>query len=123
MKFASKIVGLCLVGTLIAALMPAMFVTDAWADAYRAGPIEGAAGCHGQGGSQPPHLPTPSSYRCCMTGHDAAVVQASQSLQPMAQCARVAAHVESGTVEVVLAGVEGSIVRSADPPGRSPLRI
>jgi hypothetical protein len=121
MKIACKIVGLFLVGTLVAALMSAMFVTDALADSDRA-PIEGAASCHGHSSSQHPHLPAPLSYRCCMTGHDSAVVQASQSPQPLAQFARVASYVEPGVVETVIRCLVGSIVLSADPP-RSPLRI
>jgi hypothetical protein len=125
MKFASKIVGLCLVVTLIAAFAPA---NDAWAEVDRAPhslavPVESAASCHARGGSESSESQRPLSYRCCMTGHDVAVVQASQSPRPIARCVRVVSQVEPGLTESTIRAVDGSIILSAYPPSTSPLRI
>jgi hypothetical protein len=38
------------------------------------------AGCHAHGPTTP--FPAPTSYQCCMSGHDAAIPNASFSLRP-----------------------------------------
>jgi hypothetical protein len=133
MKFGSKILGLLL----IAALVTATSVTRSLAvgvpdHAPAAAVDERPAGCHAHGGqSLPlvphPHspLPAPVSYKCCLTGHDAAVVPASTSPQPPAQCqyTQVSLQIQSSPTAYFLGGLEVPRLLSADPPGRTPLRI
>src|SRR5580693_3190536 len=97
MKPTSKIVGMSSIVALsivvlsIVTLSAAPLVTGAWADANHASPpltgsSERAPTCHGHGSAILPHshprLPAPESYRCCLTGHDAAVVRTSYLAQP-----------------------------------------
>jgi hypothetical protein len=122
----SKILGLLL----SVALFMATLATGAWAEVDHAsasskGRGEVPAGCHGHGGTALPHspLPAPVNYQCCLTGHDAAVVQASPFAQPSAQCTRATLRVEFALTRRLFGGFEMSIVHSADPPGITPLRI
>lgn len=131
MHLRSKILGLLL----SVALVLATLATGAWAEGDHAsappkGRGEVSAGCHGHGGaalpdSRLPHspLPAPVNYQCCLTGHDAAVVQASSFAQPSAQCTRATLRVEFALTGRLFGGFEMSIVHSADPPGITPLRI
>ena len=132
----SKILGLLL----SAALVMATLATSARAEVDHASASSKAggevpAGCHGHGGtalsdshlpdSRLPHspLPAPVNYQCCLTGHDAAVVQASSFAQPSAQCTRATLRVEFALTGRLFGGFEMSIVHYADPPGITPLRI
>src|SRR5258708_30324601 len=92
MKRESKILGLLLITAVVTAALPAGTLEAAAADhesAPSAALGERPAGCHVHGGKSPSHsplpyppLPAPVSYKCCLTGHDAAVVPASPSLRP-----------------------------------------
>src|SRR6202162_5078918 len=94
MNYGSKILGLLLIAALVTAALPTGALVLAAADhAPSAAVDERPAGCHAHGGqslplSQLPHspLPAPASYQCCLTGHDAAVLPASTSPEPPAQC-------------------------------------
>jgi hypothetical protein len=131
MTFASKIVGLML----IAALSVATFVTGAWAEADHASkPLVGlgerAAGCHGHDGEalprsplSPSRLPMPMSYQCCLTGHDAAVVQAYHFAQPPSEVSRLTLQIKPAPTAPTMCELEVSIVLYADPRGPTPLRI
>ena len=102
MHLRSKILGLLL----SAALVMATLATSARAEVDHASASSKAggevpAGCHGHGGtalsdshlpdSRLPHspLPSPVNYQCCLTGHDAAAVQASHFAQPSARSTRI----------------------------------
>jgi hypothetical protein len=124
MKIGSKILGLLL----IAALVAAPLATRAWAEPDHASappeaPIERPSTCHTHGGSPGPHSPLPASYKCCLTGHDAAVVQDSTSQQPAAQYTAVPAQIESLPTGYFLGGLQVPMVLSTDSPGTTPLRI
>ncbi len=144
MTLGSKILGLLL----SAALAMTTFATGASATDHAFGapavslatPDERPAGCHAHGGktvpdSQLPHsrlpnLPLPHSpgpapvrYQCCLTGHNATVVQASHSQQPPPECSRVTPRIETALTASFLDGFEVSMVFSANPPGTTPLRI
>jgi hypothetical protein len=133
LQLRSKILGLLL----SAALVMASLATGAWADINHAntaasstGRSEAPAACHAHGGmalpdSQLPHshLPAPANYQCCLTGHDAAVVQASHFVQPSAQSMRATLPVKFPLTGRLLGGFGAFIVHSADPPGITLLRI
>ncbi len=135
MKYESKILGLLLIATLVTATLATRFLAVAVAGADNAPSVavdERPAGCHAHGGqslplSPLPHspLPAPVNYQCCLTGHDAAVVSASTSPQPPAQCqyAQVTLQIQSALTAYFLGGLEISMLLSADPPGTNPLRI
>jgi hypothetical protein len=135
MKFGSKIVGLLLITALLMATLAtrSLALAAAVADhAPSAAVDERPAGCHAHGGQSLPlsslprsPLPAPVSYKCCLTGHDAAVAPASTSPQPPAQCqyAQVTLQIESAVTTYFFGGLEVSMVPSAEPPGTTPLRI
>ena len=123
MNYGSKILGLLLIAALVTAALPTGALVLAAVD-------ERPAGCHAHGGqsvplSQLPHspLPAPASYQCCLTGHDAAVVPASTSPEPPAPSAPAPPQIESLLTGYFLGGLEVSMVPSAEPPGRTALRI
>ena len=135
MRFASKIVGLLLIVTLAAAT----FTTAALANVVRqasspdrsssAEPSEPAA-CHDHDGMTHSHnsqshspMPAPTSYQCCLTGHDAEMVRPQQFAQPSATVSPLAACVESVMTVSRLDGSEASEAPVADPPNITPLRI
>jgi len=135
MKFGSKNLGPLLTAALVMATLAtrsfglAMAVAD---HATSAALDERSAGCHAHGGQSfplsplpPSPLPAPVSYQCCLTGHDAAVVPASTSPQPPAQCqyAPVTLQIQSALTAYSLGDLEVSMLLSADPPGTTPLRI
>jgi hypothetical protein len=133
MKFGSKIPGLLLIAALLMATLATRSLAIAVADhAPSAAVDERPAGCHAHGGqSLPPSplprspLPAPVSYQCCLTGHDAAVVPASTSPQPPAQCqyTQVTLQIQSALTAYILGDLEVSMLLSADPPRTTPLRI
>lgn len=135
MKFGSKILGLLLIAALVTAALPTGSLEVAAAVAgtdHGSAPSvalgERPAGCHAHKSlpdSPLPHspLPAPVSYKCCLTGHDAAVLPASISPQPPAQCTPVPPQIESLLTGYFLGGLEVSIIPSAQPPGTTPLRI
>ena len=128
MKIGSKILALLLIAALVTAPLAARSLALAVANhAPSAAVDERPAGCHAHGGQSLPlsPLPAPVSYQCCLTGHDAAVVPASTSPQPPAQCqyAQVTLQIQSALTAYSLGGLEVSLLLSGDPPGTTPLRI
>jgi len=135
MKRGSKILGLLLITALVTAALPAGSLEVAAADhesAPSAALGERPAGCHVHGGKSPSHsplpyppLPAPVSYKCCLTGHDAAVVPASPSLRPPVQYqwTGVTLPIESALEAYFSRGLEVLMVLSAGPPGTTPLRV
>jgi|HubBroStandDraft_1064217.scaffolds.fasta_scaffold254369_2 hypothetical protein len=128
---------------LIAALMLA---TGVWTGADHTGapgaasaplttPGRQHAGCHGHGGgglpessrstSPLPHSPlqAPVSYRCCLTGHAAALPQTSDLQQLSIHYASAREQIEFARTEHLLNAHEVPTVLSADPPNTAPLRI
>ena len=131
MKFGSKILGLLLIVSLVTAALPAGSYTAAdHSSAPSAAFGQRPESCHAHGSKSLPlsplrhsPLPAPASYKCCLTGHDAAEVPASTSEQPPAQCTQVPPQIRSLLTGYFLGGLEVSMVCSADPPGTTPLRI
>jgi len=127
---------------LIAALMLA---TGVWTDTDHTGahgasaplatPGRQHAGCHGHGGGSLPEssrsasplprspLPAPVSYRCCLTGHAAALLQTSDLQQLSIHYASTTQQIEFARTEYLLSAREVPTVLSADPPNTAPLRI
>jgi hypothetical protein len=132
MKIASKISALLLIAAL-------MLVMGAWteadhADAPPATPAQHPSGCHAHGGnnlpeSSPSNSPlsiprqVPVSYQCCLTGHVAAVVQASDSPQLSMLYTRANLQIEPARTVSFLTRLEVSTVLFANPPGTTTLRI
>jgi hypothetical protein len=129
MKVGAKILGLLLIVALGTAALPTgAFAVADHSSASSAALGQRPAGCHAHGGkslplSSLPHSPLPASYKCCLTGHDAAVVQVSALQQPPAQCTPVPPQIEPLLTGYFLGGLEVLMVPSADPPGTTPLRI
>ena len=129
MKFGSKILGLLLIAALVTAtLVTRSLAVTVTADHGQSVALdERAAGCHAHRGQSLPLSPPPApvSYKCCLTGHDAAVVPASTSPQPPAQCQykQVTLQIQSALTAYFLGGLEVPMLLSADPPGTTPLRI
>jgi hypothetical protein len=135
MKRGSKILGLLLIRALLIAALPpgSLHVEAAVADInhWSAPPAvlgESPAACHAHQSlpvSPLPNspVPAPADYACCITGHDAAVVPASTSQQPPAQRTPVSPQIGSLPAGYFVVGLEGPLVRFADPPGTTRLRI
>jgi hypothetical protein len=138
MKVVSKTPALLLIAAL-------MLGTGVWTDANHTGapgvsapltmPGQHPAGCHGRGGESLPEssrsasllprspLQAPVSYRCCLTGHAAALLQTSDLQQLSIHYARATQQIEFARTEYLLSAHEVPTVLSADPPNTAPLRI
>ena len=124
MKFGSKILGLLLMATLVAAPLATRALAEPdHASALLAAPAEHPAACHTHGGNSVPHSPLPANYKCCLTGHDAAAVRAPHSQPPAAQRTGIAIQVEPALTVGFLGALEVSRALATDPPGTTPLRI
>lgn len=128
MKLGREVLGLLLIAALV---MATAMASDAWAEANHAAsaPSQSAAGCHGHSEKSLPDSrnsrsprPAPVSYRCCLTGHDAAVVRAALVLSP-GHVTRLALRVEPALTACCSRDSEVLMVLSADPLGPTPLRI
>src|ERR1700721_863671 len=123
MKLTSKTVGLLLAAALVAASL----ATDAFATdhsfrspSHLAEPSESYASCQAHitasqsPQSQRPHPPssTPVSYHhyCCVTGHNAALLQASQFPQPSCRWTRL-----------TFLSLSMQLTRSTESPESSPI--
>jgi hypothetical protein len=130
MRLASKIVRLLLVATLAATTFASTSSANADGQLTSANaPAEQAAACHEHEvpishriPSRPPK-PESTSYQCCLTGHDAAMVRAHQLVQPPSVPTRMVAHIESAIGVSRLDGSQVSVAPTADPPNITPLRI
>jgi hypothetical protein len=135
MKCRAKILSL----VVVAALAWTMSAIDAWADnegthnnhefPASAPPSEHPVSCHAHSRAGIPvqhneNLPTPaqSNYKCCLTGHDAAIVQSIHAQQPCALGSRLAPQVPA---PVASAGdsAQDPTKFCADPPNINALRI
>lgn len=135
MTFAREILGLLLIAALgMATLVPGPLTAANHAFGSSAGilaaPGERPAGCHGHGrqglpGSRLPQSPppAPASYQCCLTGHDAAVVQASFYTPPSQHWTQTTLQIMPALTKCSFNGSKASRVFSADPPRIAPLRI
>jgi hypothetical protein len=127
MKIASKIP----VSVLIAILVTATLADTALAGidhsvAMRSGPR--AAGCHAHRDlplPDPParHSPTPAKYQCCLTGHDAAMVQATHGRHQPVLWTRATAKSATEILSVSSGKVDCLVISAWHSPGLSPLRI
>jgi hypothetical protein len=81
-----------------------------------------AAGCHHHG--QKPSVPQPASYRCCLSGHNVAILQTS-NVEKLAvlHIASPAAVPESLTGQALPDELSNVLVPPGDPPGIFALRI
>src|ERR1700679_3220585 len=133
MKIASRIPALLLIAAL-------MLVMGAWtdpdhADALLATPDQHRLSCHAHNGnslpqSSPSRSPlsyfprqVPVRYQCCLTGHVAAVVPASEVSQPSAEPTGVIVQIEPARTASFLARREVSALLFPPPPGTTILRI
>jgi hypothetical protein len=83
------------------------------------------AGCHDDAppASHPNPLPAPVKYQCCITGHEAAVLHASDLPWPVTECAHFVEQSDPCALPSFSKHFETVLLLSADPPLQSPLRI
>lgn len=134
MKCPAKILSL----VVIAALAWTTSAINAWADNARtyynhaasATPNERPAGCHTHSragipvprdGDSPARVP--SNYKCCMTGHDAAIVQSLHSQGPSAHGSQLEPEVQLAPAASSFTPAQASTILCADPPNITALRI
>lgn len=135
MKFGREILGLLA----IVALLSAPLSTTAWTDEAApssppravestSAPVQHKASCHVRDNqtipdSQHHQSPrAPSSYQCCLTGHDAAVAQTYYSSHTPAQSATVIPQIDPSARRVPN-DLRAAVVLSADPLRATQLRI
>ena len=122
MNFESKSVGLVLIVALAITTAP----MSGWAEVENGGVTgEPTAGCHMHGGGSLPAQPLspPTSYRCCLTGHDTAIVRTVFIAQPSVEMLDL---VVTNTPALNLSNwceLQVSAVLLNDPPGLTPLRV
>ena len=131
MNCGSKILGVMLIAAMVITPL-ATALAEADNAASPVAPVERAAACPMHDGNtlpvshhpSPPRSPrpVPTNYQCCLTGHNAAVVQSTYAPQPSAAGTRVTLLQPSMT-ECLSTSLEVSIVLHASPPGSAPLRI
>src|ERR1700688_2796451 len=87
------------------------------------------AGCHDHDrndaplASHPDRLPAPVNYQCCITGHHAAVLHASDLPWPVTECAHFVEQSNPYALPSFPQHFEAALLLSAAPPLPSPLRI
>jgi hypothetical protein len=121
-NFGLRIVGLVLIAALAIASLP----TSGWAEVDPGAATGGrTTGCHSHGGRSLPKQPSspPTSYHCCLTGHDAAIVRAAFVTQPSAEILDVVVPTEPALALSRSCGLQVSIVFFPGPPGLTPLRV
>jgi hypothetical protein len=115
MKGAWKVVGLSLLlATLLGTLTaqsPAMLSAS-----------EKPAGCHDHGKNGPAPLPV-DNHRCCIAGHDSAMVRPSAAIRPMLQGSFDVGIAIALSPQSLAAVIDHTCTSSAAPPGAIPLRI
>ena len=122
MNFSTKIVRLVLIAALAIASLP----TSGWAEIDPGAATGGrTTGCHFHGGRNLPNQPfsPPTSYHCCLTGHDAAIVRAVFVTQPSAETLGVVTSSEPALTSSRSCGLLLSIVFFSGPPGLTPIRV
>src|SRR5689334_183914 len=110
---------------MVAALL---FITSAWTfttaqvELFPATRVSHPAGCHDHSSEIP--SPTPTSYRCCLNGHHAAIPSAAFSLRPgTGQICGLDRSTELVLNVVPCFRPSRLLVPSSGPPGMAPLRI
>jgi len=124
-----RMVAVLLVVTVTTAL-PGAHALPFPADRVPANPGQHPAGCHNHGPATPSPSPSPSrspapaSYECCVSGHEAAIPNATFSTRPLlALVSALESGEEFPLISVRLVGPRVSVVPSNSPPGAAPLRI
>jgi hypothetical protein len=84
-------------------------------------PQERPAGCHEHGSKAPARHST--SYHCCLTGHNSAIPQTSDTPEPILHDTQIELLVDSPIGSLATGGLGQLTVSSGDPPGATPLRI
>jgi hypothetical protein len=82
-----------------------------------------ASPAHDSRTHDPANPPTPSNYQCCVTGHNAAVLQASSLPLPVSQCTHFISPARPKALLVTSLHSATSKLLSSDPPNTAPLRI
>jgi hypothetical protein len=133
MKVAPKILGLLVIAALVLSMSAEARAKADQASAFSTPPLaastERPAGCHAHGGSIPSAPPThsvppaPASHRCCLTGHDAALIPLSYRTPPCHPVIRVTLQIRPALTECSFNGLDVSKVLIPDSPGITPLRI
>jgi hypothetical protein len=134
MNSSSKFLSLLL----IVALLMATSAMSGWAEVDRMSASskagEPTASCHDHSdkehGGKNPHSSfpgksrsTPVNYRCCLAGHDIAVIHPSDTVQPAAQCSHASLQPKPALVTRFQSALANSKGLFVDPPGTTPLRI
>lgn len=92
-----------------------------------AAPQQDATPCHVHSSSHsalpPAPHPGPVNYRCCMTGHDVAVLTVADFSQPSDGCAQDAFSVEDQAPVLRSTSLSFLRIPSTAPPGAALLRI
>jgi hypothetical protein len=84
-------------------------------------PQERPAGCHEHGSKAPARHST--SYQCCLTGHNIAVSQTSDTPALILHAVRTELLIDSPIASLVTGALGQLTVSSGDPPSATPLRI
>jgi hypothetical protein len=78
---------------------------------------------HSQSRKSSSPSPTPANYKCCLTGHDVAVVQTSTIAQPVGRSVEVATSFASVMIAAVFANPKILSFVFSDWPRTTPLRV
>jgi hypothetical protein len=105
----------------ILVLLSAVCLSSVTAHAFAFGSNRQPAGCHEHRQKSPIQLPT--SYQCCLYGHDSAIVTAFSLLQSDLQQSPAASDSELPLQQALVPIVESLRVSSGDPPDVLALRI
>jgi hypothetical protein len=112
MEKVFKVAALLLIVTVGASAMQSQWIT------IEAQPTQSSGGCHEHGGK----MPAPASYQCCLTGHNAAVLQIPYSPEPF-HVFPIELAGEDSSHKSQAASSDKISVPAAGPPGSNPLRI
>ncbi|MGA9354363.1 MAG: hypothetical protein WBV46_11780 [Terriglobales bacterium] len=119
MKFAIK-----LTSGIVAVLLIATLTSADWAAPQVSPPSQLAdhsGGCHGHNNSTPNPKP---AHNCCLSGHDAAILQVAHAQRPTVQHVYSGAFLNTGSSATASLGPRNtSLTFSAESPGITPLRI
>lgn len=135
MKFRYKLLGILLITAVVGTTFArnASAGSDNGAQATANSPMAGEArtDCPVHASHAPPaspaydshNPPTPSNYQCCVTGHNAAVLQASSVPLPGSQCAHFVSPARPAALLVTSLHSTTSKLLTSDLPDTAPLRI
>src|SRR6267154_4637085 len=137
MKLKKRLLGILLitavVGATFARNLSAEWENGAEATANSPIPGEATADCPVHASHAPPASPAydsrthnpsaPSNYQCCVTGHNAAVLQSSVLPLPVSQCAYSVLPANPTALLVPFPHSATSKLLTSVPPNTAPLRI